>query len=173
MTIKEIKELLKTDVTEEQIAELKSDPRSGVQKLLVSYRKRQAFEQRFAYEKEFWAKNQLVAGVDEVGRGPLAGPVVTAAVIIDHDFDLIDVNDSKKLTPERRLALYPKILEEAVSVGIGVKSSQVIDQINIYEADRQAMAQAVRALDIKPDALVVDAMNVPVDLPQVKLHLLL
>ena len=142
MTIKEIKELLKTDVTEEQIAELKSDPRSGVQKLLVSYRKRQvkllekkqAFEQRFAYEKEFWAKNQLVAGVDEVGRGPLAGPVVTAAVIIDHDFDLIDVNDSKKLTPERRLALYPKILEEAVSVGIGVKSSQVIDQINIYEA---------------------------------------
>ena len=110
-----------------------------------------------------------MAGVDEVGRAPLAGPVVTAAVIIDHHFDLIDVNDSKKLTPKRRLALYPKILEEAVSVGIGVKSSQVIDQINIYEADRQAMAQAVRALDIKPDALVVDAMNVPVDLPQVKL----
>ena len=177
MTIKEIKELLKKDVTEEQIEELENDPRSGVQKLLVSYHKRQAkllekkqaFEQRFSYEKEFWVKNQLVAGVDEVGRGPLAGPVVTAAVIIDHDFDLIDVNDSKKLTPERRLALYPKILEEAVSVGIGVKSPQVIDQINIYEADRQAMAQAVIALDIKPDALLVDAMNVPVDLPQVKL----
>ena len=67
------------------------------------------------------------------------------------------------------MKLYPKILAEAVSVGIGVKSAEVIDQINIYEADRQAMAQAVRALDVKPNALLVDAMNVPVNLPQVKL----
>lgn len=177
MTIKEIKELLKGDVSQEQIDELEKDPRSGVQKLLVSYHKRQkkllekkqAFLERFSYEKQFWQKGRLVAGVDEVGRGPLAGPVVTAAVIIDQDFDLLDVNDSKKLTPEKRLKLYPKILEEAVSVAVGVKSAQVIDQINIYEADRQAMAQAVRNLDIKPDALLVDAMDVPVDLPQVKL----
>ncbi len=135
MTIKEIKELLKTDVTEEQIAELKSDPRSGVQKLLVSYRKRQvkllekkqAFEQRFAYEKEFWAKNQLVAGVDEVGRGPLAGPVVTAAVIIDHDFDLIDVNDSKKLTDKKRRELFEEIQKNAIAFGIGIVSPEEID----------------------------------------------
>lgn len=174
MTIKEIKELLKSEVSEAQINELEADPRAGVQKLLVSYRKRQAkllakkeeFLRRFSYEKKFWEKGQLVAGVDEVGRGPLAGPVVTAAVIIDQDFDLLDVNDSKKLSPEKRLKLYPKILAEAVSVGIGVKSAEVIDQINIYEADRQAMAQAVRALDVKPNALLVDAMNVPVNLPK-------
>ncbi|NRN89782.1 Ribonuclease HII [Lactobacillus helveticus] len=177
MTIKEVKELLSTDVTEDQLAELEKDPRVGVQKLIISYRKKQAkllakkqaFLERFSYEKQFWQKGKLVAGVDEVGRGPLAGPVVTAAVIIDHNFDLLEVNDSKKLSPEKRLQLYPKILSEAVSVGIGVKSAAVIDQINIYEADRQAMAQAVKALDVKPNALLVDAMNVPVDLPQIEL----
>lgn len=177
MTIKEVKELLSTDVTEDQLAELEKDPRVGVQKLIISYRKKQAkllakkqaFLERFSYEKQFWQKDELVAGVDEVGRGPLAGPVVTAAVIIDHNFDLLEVNDSKKLSPEKRLQLYPKILSEAVSVGIGVKSAAVIDQINIYEADRQAMVQAVKALDVKPNALLVDAMNVPVDLPQIEL----
>ncbi|MPW14075.1 ribonuclease HII [Lactobacillus helveticus] len=177
MTIKEVKELLSTDVTEDQLAELEKDPRVGVQKLIISYRKKQAkllakkqaFLERFSYEKQFWQKGELVAGVDEVGRGPLAGPVVTAAVIIDHNFDLLEVNDSKKLSPEKRLQLYPKILSEAISVGIGVKSAAVIDQINIYEADRQAMAQAVKALDVKPNALLVDAMIVPVDLPQIEL----
>ena len=178
MTIKEVKELLSSnDVTEAQLAELEKDPRVGVQKLIVSYRKKQAkllakkeaFLERFSYEKQFWQKGELVAGVDEVGRGPLAGPVVTAAVIIDHNFDLLEVNDSKKLSPEKRLQLYPKILSEAVSVGIGVESAAVIDQINIYEADRQAMAQAVKALDVKPDALLVDAMNVPIDIPQIEL----
>lgn len=178
MTIKEVKELLSSnDVTEAQLSELEKDPRVGVQKLIVSYRKKQAkllakkeaFLERFSYEKQFWQKGELVAGVDEVGRGPLAGPVVTAAVIIDHNFDLLEVNDSKKLSPEKRLQLYPKILSEAVSVGIGVKSAAVIDQINIYEADRQAMAQAVKALDVKPDALLVDAMNVPIDIPQIEL----
>lgn len=178
MTIKEVKELLSSnDVTEAQLAELEKDPRVGVQKLIVSYRKKQAkllakkeaFLERFSYEKQFWQKGELVAGVDEVGRGPLAGPVVTAAVIIDHNFDLLEVNDSKKLSPEKRLQLYPKILSEAVSVGIGVKSAAVIDHINIYEADRQAMAQAVKALDVKPDALLVDAMNVPIDIPQIEL----
>lgn len=177
MTIKEVKELLSTDVTEDQLAELEKDPRVGVQKLIISYRKKQikllakkqAFLERFSYEKQFWQKGELIAGVDEVGRGPLAGPVVTAAVIIDHNFDLLEVNDSKKLSPEKRLQLYPKILSEAISVGIGVKSAAVIDQINIYEADRQAMAQAVKALDVKPNALLVDAMIVPVDLPQIEL----
>ena len=178
MTIKGVKELLSSnDVTEAQLAELEKDPRVGVQKLIVSYRKKQAkllakkeaFLERFSYEKQFWQKGELVAGVDEVGRGPLAGPVVTAAVIIDHNFDLLEVNDSKKLSPEKRLQLYPKILSEAVSVGIGVKSAAVIDHINIYEADRQAMAQAVKALDVKPDALLVDAMNVPIDIPQIEL----
>ncbi|WP_297953214.1 ribonuclease HII [uncultured Lactobacillus sp.] len=177
MTIKEIRELLKKDITEEELKSLEADPRAGVQKLLASYRKRQAkllakkedFMHRFSYESKFWQKGQLVAGVDEVGRGPLAGPVVTAAVVIDQNFDLLEVNDSKKLSPEKRLQLYPQILAKAVSVGIGVKNTAIIDQINIYEADRQAMAQAVQELDVKPDALLVDAMDVPIDLPQVKL----
>ncbi|WP_281828810.1 MULTISPECIES: ribonuclease HII [Lactobacillus] len=178
MTIKEIKALLNSgQVFSDELEQLKSDSRSGVQKLLASYQRKQeklakkksAFLERFTYEKKFWQKGQIVAGVDEVGRGPLAGPVVTAAVIIDDHFDLLDVNDSKKLSPQKRLALYPKILSEAISVAVGVKSPQVIDQINIYEADRQAMAEAVLDLDQKPDALLVDAMNVPVDLPQVKL----
>lgn len=178
MTIKEVKTLLASgEVSKEQLDELSQDSRSGVQKLLASYKRKQdkiakkkaAFLERFSYEKKFWDKGEIVAGVDEVGRGPLAGPVVTAAVIIDKNFDLIDVNDSKKLSPQRRLELYPKILEEAVSVAVGVKNAQVIDQINIYEADRLAMAQAVNDLDRKPDALLVDAMNVPVDIPQIKL----
>lgn len=178
MTIGEIKKLLQNGtVSAEDLALLENDSRVGVQKLVLSYRNRQqkltkkkaAFLKRFAYEKAFWAKKQVVAGVDEVGRGPLAGPVVTAAVVIDDSFDLVDVNDSKKVSARRRLELYPLILQKAVSVAVGVKSAQIIDQINIYEADRLAMAEAVRNLDVKPDALLVDAMQVPVNLPQVRL----
>ena len=178
MTIGEIKKLLaQGSVNPEDLKILENDTRVGVQKLLLSYhnrqqklaRKKAAFIKRFAYEKTFWAKNETVAGVDEVGRGPLAGPVVTAAVIIDDSFDLTDVNDSKKLSASRRQELYPLILKEAVSVAIGLKSPQVIDEINIYEADRLAMAEAVKNLDVKPDALLVDAMQVPVKLPQVRL----
>lgn len=178
MTIKEIRELLKNgNLDQKQLLTLKQDKRAGVKKLLISYQRRQerrqkkevAFRNRFSYEKRFWRENKIVAGVDEVGRGPLAGPIVTAAVILDSHFDLVEVNDSKQLSPQKRLALYPLILKEAVSVAIGLKSPQLIDQINIYEADRQAMAQAVRDLDRQPDALLVDAMNVPVDLPQIRL----
>ena len=178
MTIGEIKKLLaQGSVNPEDLKILENDTRVGVQKLLLSYHNRQqklakkkaAFIKRFAYEKTFWAKKELVAGVDEVGRGPLAGPVVTAAVLIDDSFDLTDVNDSKKLSASRRQELYPLILKEAVSVAIGLKSPQVIDEINIYEADRLAMAEAVKNLDVKPDALLVDAMQVPVKLPQVRL----
>lgn len=178
MTIKEIKELLNNDqVSDEELKKLSQDSRSGVQKLLQSYirkqeklaQKKAEFFTRFKYEKEFWKKGQIVAGVDEVGRGPLAGPVVTAAVIIDENFDLLEVNDSKKLSPKRRLELYPKILQQAVAVGIGVKSAKVIDKINIYEADRLAMKDAVLNLSQKPDALLVDAMNVPLDVPQTEL----
>ena len=178
MTIGEIKKLLaQGSVNYEDLKILENDTRVGVQKLLLSYHNRQqklakkkaAFIKRFAYEKTFWAKNETVAGVDEVGRGPLAGPVVTAAVIIDEKFDLTDVNDSKKLSAKRRQELFPLILKEAVSVAIGLKSPQVIDEINIYEADRLAMAEAVKNLDVKPDALLVDAMQVPVQLPQVRL----
>lgn len=178
MTINEIKKILADgEITANELSILAKDTRVGVQKLVSSYQNRRkklaekeaAFTKRFTYEKKFWAKGQTVAGIDEVGRGPLAGPVVTAAVVIDDTFDLIDVNDSKKLSAQKRLALYPQILQKAVSIAVGVKSPQVIDQINIYEADRQAMAEAVKDLDSRPDALLVDAMQVPVNLPQVRL----
>ncbi|MGO2952298.1 MAG: ribonuclease HII [Lactobacillus sp.] len=178
MTIQEVKQLLaQTTIAPEVLQTLTTDSRLGVQKLLQSYQKRQAklaakqaaFNKRFEFEQAFWKKGQLVAGVDEVGRGPLAGPVVAAAVVIDRDFDLWDVNDSKQLSAKRRLELYPQILQAAVAVGIGMKDAAVIDQINIYQADRQAMHQAVLALNIRPDSLLVDAMDVPVELPQVKL----
>ncbi|RMC25176.1 MULTISPECIES: ribonuclease HII [unclassified Lactobacillus] len=178
MTINEIKQLLASKkVSDATLAKLASDPRVGVQKLVVSYQNRQrrlaekraAFANRFMYEREFWAKGRTVAGVDEVGRGPLAGPVVTAAVVIDANFDIIDVNDSKKLSVQKRELLYPKILQKAISVAIGIRDSQVIDQINIYEADRLAMADAVAGLNCKPDALLVDAMTVPIDIPQKRL----
>lgn len=178
MTIKEIKLLLqKRQVNTQLLATLKVDPRKGVQKLLAAYQKRQeklalkkiAFAKRLSYEKKFWRQGKLVAGVDEVGRGPLAGPIVTAAVIIDQHFDLLTVNDSKQLSPHQRIALFPQILREAVSVGIGLKSPVVIDQVNIYQADRLAMAQAVTNLDRRPDALLVDAMKVPLALPQISL----
>lgn len=178
MKIKEIKELIVQDhIDSDLLKELKLDERAGVKKLLASYERKQEklakkkaeFLNRFTYEKRYWKDKVIVAGIDEVGRGPLAGPVVTAAVILDNDFDLIDVNDSKKLSPERRLELYPEILKQAVSVGIGVKNADVIDQINIYEADRLAMADAVKNLHLKPDLLLVDAMDIPIDITQIKL----
>lgn len=178
MTIKEIKALLQDpNLSTETLSELRSDERKGVQRLLASYDKRLAklrkkqreFNLRFSYEQKFWQNNQLVAGVDEVGRGPLAGPVVTAAVILPHDFNLIDVNDSKKLSPEKRQELYPQIMEQAVSVAIGMADNNVIDKINIYEADRLAMKQAVSKLKVKPDALLVDAMDIDLPIPQTKL----
>lgn len=178
MTIKEIKELLQDPhLSSETLKQLRSDERKGVQRLLVSYdkklakleKKQQEFNLRFSYEKKFWQNNQLVAGVDEVGRGPLAGPVVTAAVILPHDFNLVDVNDSKKLSPQKRAELYPKIIEQAISVAIGIGDNELIDKINIYEADRVAMKQAVSKLKVKPDALLVDAMDIDLAIPQIKL----
>ncbi len=109
----------------------------------------------------------LIAGVDEVGRGPLAGPVVAAAVILPADFDVIGVNDSKKLSEKRREELYRIILEKAVAWSIGMKDNQVIDRINILEATKEAMSDAVRQLDPKPNHVLIDALTLPdVDIPQ-------
>ncbi len=109
---------------------------------------------------------RLIAGIDEAGRGPLAGPVVAAAVILDPD-DVIDgVNDSKKLTARRREVLFSEIQARALAVGVGIVSHQVIDEINIYQATLRAMAQAVECLPaaadgLSPDHLLVDAMTIP------------
>ncbi|WP_412990312.1 ribonuclease HII [Pediococcus siamensis] len=154
------------------------DSRLGVQKLLQQAHHRLAkqqlltaqFQQRLTLERHAWQQGlNLVAGVDEVGRGCLAGPVVTAAVILPHNFSLIEVNDSKQLSKTTRERLYPQIIEQAVAVGIGTSSPAVIDQLNILQATRQAMKKAVLALPVHPQALLVDAVDVPLDLPKKKM----
>lgn len=109
---------------------------------------------------------KYIAGIDEVGRGPLVGPVVTAAVILPRDFYDERINDSKKLTEKKRELLYDVIMENAVSVGIGISSEDVIDEINILEATKKAMIEAVNNLSVKPEHLLIDAVKLNIDIPQ-------
>lgn len=160
------------------LKQLRADPRQGVHKLSASFQKRYekrcekqaAFKQRLELEKKAWSAGYpLVAGIDEVGRGPLAGPVVAAAVILPHDFHLYEVNDSKQLSAKKRTLLAPLIKEQALAVSIGLADNHVIDEINIYEATRQAMSMAVANLKIKPDQLLIDAMSIETTISQQKL----
>lgn len=108
----------------------------------------------------------FIAGIDEVGRGPLVGPVVTAAVILPKDFYDERINDSKKLTEKKRELLYDVIMENALSVGVGMSSPKVIDEINILNATKKAMVEAVNNLSIKPEHLLIDAVKLDIDIPQ-------
>ena len=112
------------------------------------------------YEKELYEKGyNLIAGIDEVGRGPLVGPVVTACVILPKNFCLEGLTDSKKLTEKKREKFFDIIMEEAISVGIGIMDQNVIDKVNIYEATKLAMYDAIKKSKIKPDYLLIDAMK--------------
>lgn len=108
----------------------------------------------------------FIAGIDEVGRGPLVGPVVTAAVILPKDFYDERINDSKKLTEKKRELLYDVIMENAISVGIGISREDVIDEINILNATKRAMLEAVNNLSVKPEHLLIDAVKLNTDIPQ-------
>lgn len=108
----------------------------------------------------------FIAGIDEVGRGPLVGPVVTAAVILPKAFYDERINDSKKLTEKKRELLYDVIMENAISVGIGISSEDVIDEINILNATKRAMLEAVNNLSVKPEHLLIDAVKLNTDIPQ-------
>ncbi|MCF6515031.1 ribonuclease HII [Lactobacillus sp. S2-2] len=179
-SIAEIK-LILNDINDENsnvLNELKNDSRKGVQKLVAQKlkyfnklkTKKHEFYQKFKYEHEFWSKGyQYVAGIDEVGRGPLAGPVVAGAVILSDDFDIYEVNDSKQMTDQKRHELAPLIKEKALAYSVSVIDSNVIDQVNIYEASRIAMKNAINQLDIIPNQLVIDAMDVDLSIPQLKL----
>lgn len=114
----------------------------------------------FSYEREY-ANYEYIAGIDEVGRGPFAGPVVTAAVILPKDCDILYLNDSKKVSEKKRELLYDEIMEKAVAVGIGMMSSEVIDEINILQATYKAMREAINNLSVKPDILLNDAVTIP------------
>lgn len=119
------------------------------------------------FETELYNEGiNYIAGIDEVGRGPLVGPVVTAAVILPKDFYDERINDSKKLTEKKRELLYDVIMENAVSVGIGISSEDVIDEINILEATKKAMIEAVNNLSVKPEYLLIDAVKLNIDIPQ-------
>ncbi|MGN1267156.1 MAG: ribonuclease HII [Dorea sp.] len=111
---------------------------------------------------------QYICGIDEVGRGPLAGPVVAGAVILPKDDPILYLNDSKKLSEKKREALYDEIMEKAVATGIGIVSPARIDEINILQATYEAMRMAIKNLKVRPDLLLNDAVTIPeVDIPQI------
>ncbi|WP_110112850.1 ribonuclease HII [Bacillus sp. CGMCC 1.16541] len=180
-TIKEIKQML-GDVKSRQDAffkECEQDERKGVQQLLKQKLKQfevektlhDQFQQMMRYENELYEKGiECIAGVDEVGRGPLAGPVVAAAVILPKDFYLPGLTDSKKVSEQKRDEFYEIIMHEAVAVGIGVMDASIIDDINIYEATKKAMEQAIEQLSCSPHYLLIDAMKLPaVPIPQLSI----
>lgn len=181
MTIKSIKTRLEADVdiTDAFLDRLRQDPRKGVEKLVKSWERKQekqaelmaAFITRSQYEKNLHQKGyQFIAGIDEVGRGPLAGPVVASAVILPADCQLIELNDSKQLSKAKRESLFDQINEQAISVGVGIVDEKQIDVLNIYQATKLAMKQAVEQLSPAPDYLLLDAMVLEsIKLPQEKL----
>ena len=119
------------------------------------------------YEKEYGAYT-YICGIDEVGRGPLAGPVVAGAVILPKDHPILYLNDSKKLSEKKREALYDEIMEHAVATGIGMAGPARIDEINILQATYEAMRMAIENLKVRPDLLLNDAVTIPeVTIPQV------
>jgi ribonuclease HII len=130
-------------------------------------KEKRRIEEMCVYEKEY-ADCEYICGIDEVGRGPLAGPVVACAVVLPKDARILYVNDSKKLSEKRREELFDIITSEAVSFGIGVVDWKTIDEINILQATYEAMRQAINNLSVKPDILLNDAVTIPgVDIKQV------
>ena len=121
----------------------------------------------FSYEREY-SDYEYICGIDEVGRGPLAGPVVACAVILPKDCDILYLNDSKKVSEKKRELLYDEIMEKAVAVSIGEASWKRIDEINILQATYEAMREAINKLQVKPDILLNDAVTIPgVEIKQV------
>lgn len=159
------------------LEELKQDSRTGVKKLIEKYEKQQnklllemqRIEKMKYYEKQY-AHVNYICGIDEVGRGPLAGPVVAGAVILHRDIDILYLNDSKKLSEAKREELSAVIKEKAMDYNIGVISPAVIDEINILQATYKAMQAAVRGLGHIPDVLLNDAVIIPeLTMEQVKI----
>lgn len=164
---KEYRELTENNY-EAFIFAYQDDERTAVRKMTeTAARKRQALlaEQKrmyemFSYERKY-QEYQYICGIDEVGRGPLAGPVVAGAVILPKDCSLLYLNDSKQLSEKKREELFERIMEEAVSVGIGYASPERIDEINILNADYEAMREAIGQLSVQPDLLLNDAVTIP------------
>ena len=123
------------------------------------------------YEKELYKEGyELIAGTDEAGRGPLCGPVVAAAVILPKNYKLEGLNDSKQLSEKKRDKYFEIIKKDAISYGISIVDAKTIDEINIYEASRKAMLEAISKLDVTPDFVLTDAMPLPIDNSKAIIH---
>lgn len=155
--------------------EYREDTRAGVLAVINKYKKqeekllreKERIEQMKFYEKKYDHVG-YICGIDEVGRGPLAGPVVAGAVILPEDCQILYLNDSKKLSEKKREELYEVIMEQAVAVGIGYASHTRIDEINILQATYEAMREAISKLSVRPQILLNDAVTIPmVEIPQV------
>jgi ribonuclease HII len=171
MGINEIKEQFKQaerDALPGLIALYEGDSRSGVIRLVEQARKKlDAFQAEVertyamrAYERKY-ENCRYICGIDEVGRGPLAGPVVAAAVVLPKDVEIYYLNDSKQLSAKKREQLYDEIMEKAVAVGVGFADEKCIDEINILQADYVAMRLALQQLSVTPDVLLNDAVRIP------------
>ena len=171
-TIKQVEEFFaQGQVTEEFLAACAQDSRKAVGTLVRRYQREQADRKRvaelYSFEREFWAKGcALVAGVDEAGRGPLAGPVSVAAVILPHELYLPKINDSKKISAKVREELYDEIMDKAVAVKAAFVDAKTIDRVNIYQATINGMYESIFGLEQEPQAVLIDAvklenLNVP------------
>ncbi|MBO0995459.1 ribonuclease HII [Bacillus sp. SD088] len=170
LSIREIEAILLeiNDGDDPFLMQLKMDSRKGVQTLLQRWYKQKDLEKSRFMQYEAMSHHErkarqmgyhFIAGIDEVGRGPLAGPVVSAAVILPKDYYILGLNDSKKLTINRRNQLYEQIMDKADAVGIGMISAKEIDELNILQATKKSMLIALQNLQVRPDFLLIDAVQ--------------
>lgn len=176
MSIKEIKAFPESG--DAFISLLEEDPRQGVKAYAKTLRRKEAEERRkklilqekIDYDNQFKRNDSdLICGIDEVGRGPLAGPVLTAAVIFPKDSFILDINDSKKLSAKKREELAERIKKEAISYSYGIISPQRIDEINILNATKVAMISSVKRLNPLPDLLLIDALKLNTEIPEISI----
>lgn len=169
MSAKAIKDMMKLVIEDDYhkyIDVLKTDNRKAVQTIGAQYQKKiddhlnevKRIKSLWDFEQPLCEGYELVAGIDEVGRGPLAGAVVAAAVILPKNIEILGVNDSKKLSEEKREELFKIITEKAISIGVGIVDEKEIDEINILNATKKAMKIAIEQLEPKPDMLLIDAV---------------
>lgn len=179
LTIKEMESIvaqMSVDNALEKLYSFKEQYGTKVDKLILKYEKKKLkleieakrFEEMCLYEKEAYGEGaRLVAGVDEAGRGPLAGPVVAAAVILPENTFISGLNDSKKLNEKKREKLYNEIIEKAIAYEVGIVDEKIIDEINIINATKMAMEVAIESLKTKPDILLIDAVKLEsLNIPQ-------
>lgn len=168
--------MLSDDMLDEFIRIYSTDERASVQKCVISANKRLEkleaeilrMESLKAYERKYSSEYKVICGIDEAGRGPLAGPVVAGAVVFPIDTDILYINDSKKLSEKKREELFDIIHEKAIAVGVGMATPEEIDELNILQATYKAMREAVASLSVCPDLFLNDAVKIPgIDAKQV------